>query len=708
MDTGELIAPRRTFARIAAVVAVSGALHLVSMLWATGGCLALPLDDSFIYFRYGEAIAAGRGLAYHAGDAPTTGATSLPWTLVLSLGSLLGFGGRAMIPWAMAAGGAALALAAWAAGRAGHALAPRRPGSERPGDLALAGIPFAAALVLVSGPLAWGAWSGMEIPLTAAAAVAALAAWARAGGVPDRGVALALAGLAVVRPEGAMLAGLAIVLAAAGAAAGTVPRRSIAWLALPLAAMLVVPAIAWALTGDARSSGFLAKTALGGPGADVAGAARVALLRAASLLGAQLFGLAPRADGLRLYAYESETAALFVPPGAGLVFLLGILPALAREAAERRAGAAALSAAWIAALYLATGLLEEPDAHHGRYQMPVLPVFLVWVAHGTGRLVRGLRDLRAGLARLGTGVRAALLAGGCASFAFFALAFGDQCEDIERMQIAWGEALPAIVEPGAVVAVNDAGALAYFSGVRTLDLVGLTSPGLAGAWRQGSGVLYEALEAMPPGRRPAWFCIFPNWFDLEPAGILRSVAAVRLLSPSVVDAEKVLSRADWTLAGSGDAPAAGPGARVVDRVDVADAASERAHAWRERGRERGASGGSFVRRGAAAPAGAEIVDGGRVLLGEATFEVARDPVADARLVLRLAGGRGGRVVVAVGDGPPQDVELAAAATPFHEQAVARIPHGTGRVRVRLAAPAGAPTLPLYLCHAFVLAGGAAP
>ncbi len=708
METAGLNPQRRTFARIAAWVVVSGALHVASMLWSTGGRLSLPLDDSFIYFRYGEAIAAGRGLAYHAGDAATTGATSLPWTLVMSLGSLLGFGGRAMVPWAMAAGGAALALAAWAAVRAGRALAPRRPGSERPGDLALLGIPFAGVLVLLSGPLAWGAWSGMEIPLTAAAAGLAFAAWARAGGVPDRGVGLALAGLALVRPEGALLAGIAAVLALSGAAAGTVPRRAVGWLALPLAAALVAPAIAWALTGDPRSSGFLAKTALAGPEADVAGAVRVALLRAASLIGSQLLGLGPRADGLRLYAYESETAALFLPPGAGLVFLIGILPALAREAAERRAGAAVLSAAWIASLYLATGLLEEPDAHHGRYQMPILPVFLVWTAHGTGRLVRGLRDARAGLARLGDGVRAALVAGGAASFAFFALAFGDQCEDIERMQIAWGEALPALVEPDAAVAVNDAGAIAYFSGLRTLDLVGLTSPGLAGAWRQGSGVLFEALEALPAGRRPAWFCIFPNWFDLEPSGVLRPVASVRLLSPSVVDAEKVLARADWTLAGSGDAPASAPGARVVDRVDVADAASERAHGWRARGRERGADGGSFVRRGAAVPAGAEIVDGGRVLLGDASFEVARDPVADARLVLRTAGGRGGFVTIAVGDEAPRDVELAPAATPFHEQEVARIPHGTGRVRIRLAAPRGAPTLPVYLCHAFVVAGGGEP
>ena len=71
-------------------------------------------------------------------------------------------------------------------------------------------------------------------------------------------------------------------------------------------------------------------------------------------------------------------------------------------------------------------MIEEPDAHHGRYQMPVLPVFLVYVAIGIGRLARALRGVRAGLDRLELGVRALVVGGGAVSFVFFALAYGDQ------------------------------------------------------------------------------------------------------------------------------------------------------------------------------------------------------------------------------------------------------------------------------------------
>ncbi|HMB70625.1 MAG TPA: hypothetical protein VKU85_15015, partial [bacterium] len=87
-----------------------GLMFLLAMLWATGGRLSLPLDDSFIYFQYADQAARGQPLVYQPGDAPTTGATSLPWMAVLSAVALLGFDGRAMIVPAMLLGGLLLAF----------------------------------------------------------------------------------------------------------------------------------------------------------------------------------------------------------------------------------------------------------------------------------------------------------------------------------------------------------------------------------------------------------------------------------------------------------------------------------------------------------------------------------------------------------------------------------------------------------------------
>ncbi len=694
---------RRAFVLVFAI----GLGFLAAMLLATGGDLSLPLDDSFIYFQYAKRAAEGALFVYQPGDAPTTGATSPLWMLVLSLFALLGFDGRSMILPAMALGGALLVVAVAAAGRTQRILAPRKPGSERPGDLPVLGLPLAAALVALSGPLHWGAWSGMEIALFTAAIAVAYRIVCESGAGPSAGGAGALALLALVRPEGALLAVGATGLWLLGAVGDRDARRALPWAILPLVAAAALPLVNLLVTGESRSTGYLAKSMLALPGADLADALRIVLLRGVSL-GAALFGgLGPRADGLGLYAYESEAAVLFVAPGAWILFLIGVLPALAREAGDRRPGPGTLGLAWILIVLFATCLLEEPDAHFSRYQMPVLPVFLVWVAMGVGRLARLLRDLKAGFARLIDGLRLALAAFGGLSVVFYAGAFADNAADIDRMQIALGEALGQALAPDESVAINDAGALAYFSGRRTVDLIGLTTPGFAGLWGQGSGVLWERLEAME--RRPAYFAIFPNWFDLDGLGVLRRRSSVRLLKPSIVDAEKVVYAADWSLAGSGNVPrwpvdAQGVQVELLDRLDVADVDSERAHSFTFDDREPGAAAGAFARRAAFAHDPAEIIDGARTVMGSVTFRVERDAFRPASLVVRTVTGVRQRPLVSIDGAAAAPVELYGPGPGlFHDQAVAVVPPGNGAARVTIELPedaGGSP--PLVLAHVFVV------
>jgi hypothetical protein len=668
--------------RALVAVFLIGVVFLASMLRATGGRPSLPLDDSFIYFQYAKQAAAGNALSYQPGEPATTGATSLPWTAVLSLGALLGFGGKAIIFFAMFLGGLLLTGVVRLAGDAERRL------DDHAATLPWLGLPLASGLVLLSGPLAWGAWSGMEIALFAAAITWAYREWIVADGKPTRRALLAAIALALVRPEGTLLA----LLAAAGWRLRALPV---------LGAAAVVPIVNLLATGETRSAGFVAKSMLAAPGADLLEVLRVALLRAASL-GAALFGgIGPLADGGGLYAYETESAALFVAPGAAVLFLVGVLPAAAREAGARRLGPALLGLAWIGTILVGTCTLVEPDAHFSRYQMPILPVFLIWTAVGVGRVAHALRDAGGGLSRLGAGLRGWLLVTGAASVAFFALAFGHNCRDIDSMQIRLGESLRKSLEPGAIVAINDAGALAYFSGRRTLDLIGLTTPGFAGLWTQGVGVLWEALEARSAADRPAWFCIFPNWFEFDGLGLLRRKGSVRLLAPSIVDAEKVLFRADWSLAESGHGPrsAGGTVRRVVDRLDVADPESERAHRFRWDDGERGAHAGSFVRRDES------LIDGGRTVFGEVEFDVARDATEAASLFVRSVTGVRQRVLVAVDGGSEIEVEIYAPGSGrFHEQRIGVIPPGEGNAHVRVrVVPRAADSAPLVLCHVFALA-----
>jgi hypothetical protein len=691
-------------ARILAVVAIGFLLFAGLMLRATGGRLSLPVDDSFIYFQYARQAAAGHFLSYQSGEAPTTGATSLPWLALLTLGSLLGFDGKAILVFALLVGGLLFALAAKATGDAERSLLSHAEPVPR-----IWGISFAGALVLLSGPLQWAAWSGMEIALFAATLAATFAAFARAEGKPGAVVAGWAALLALMRPEGALLAGTLAALWLLQALLTRFASRAWLWLLLPLAAACVQPLVNLLATGDVRSSGFLSKSLFAAPGADVVAIVRIALLRAASLAVSLFGGVSLHADGLGLYAYDSEAAALFVPPLSGVFFVIGILPALQREWQERRVGAGWLALVWIGTVLVATATLEEPDAHFSRYQMPILPLFLLYTAVGVARLARALANAGGGLARLAGGARLWLLLGGFVSVLFYAGAYADNCEDIDRMQIALGETLRESLEPEAVVAINDAGALAYFSGRRTVDLVGLTTPGFAGLWADGSGALWEKLESLPENGRPGWFCFFPNWFEFEDLGILRRQGSVRLLTPSIVDAEKVLARADWSLAGSGHEPrlleeGAGAG-RVLDRLDVADVTSERAHRFRARQPERGAGAASFARRSAFADGDeAEAIDGGRTIFGEIDFEIARSPQRLALLVARTVTGVRQRLLVSVDGGPEEPVLFyRSGAGRFYDQALVTLAPGAGAavVRVRVS-PAAASSAPLILFHLFSL------
>lgn len=698
---------------LAALVVAAGLLFLASMLWFTGGHLSLPLDDSFIYLQYAKQTASGHPLVYIPGEAATSGATSLPWAGLLAVGALFGFTGKAAIPFAMILGGAAFVLLLFRMERLSSWLDSASEESTEPGALPRettrsGAFTFATLLVFFSGPLQWATWSGMEIPLFALALAWSFESFCRSTGRMNRKLALALAVLAVVRPEGAILA---LVASLATFVNAFTERRleGTPWIVLPLAAALAVPALLLLLTGDARSSGFLSKSLFATPQSDLLDLVRVALVRMRSLATTFSGFALPLPEGTGLYAYDAKFVGLWIVPGAAFFFALGAFPRVAEEVKARRIGPGTLVSAWTLLLLFVTAFLEEPDAHFGRYQMPILPLFLLFVAQGVRSLESFFREQN-GLRSLGAGLRIALLAAGVLQTTFFALAFGDNCADIDRMHIRLADTVKRVVAPNEVVAVNDAGAIPYFSERRTLDLVGLTTPGFAGIWKEGSGTLYEALEELPPEKRPSWFCFFPNWFEFDGLGIWQRKGSVRLLTPSIVDAEKVLARADWTLAGSGHFPSpaladSGSSLVVLDRLDVAERGSERAHHFQWTNGERGGDAGTFARRASwGSEGGAEIIDGGRTIFDSCRFTMARSNVRATLLVLRTVSGARQRVEVSVDGGERLPVEVyAPGGGRFFDVALCPLPAGENPAAIELRlVSAAAESAPLILAHVFTV------
>jgi hypothetical protein len=432
------------------------------------GVSGFPLDDSWIHLHFARNVAEGLGFAYNPGR-PIAGSTAPLWTLLLAAAALVA--GPAVL----------VAKGLGVMGALGAAMVSRRAA------LAWGAPPAAATLagvaLLWSGPMAWGALSGMEVTLAALLVAAALLAVAR-----DRTAwTVSLASLAAMaRPEAAILLPL---LALAG------PLR-----ARRLAAFVLVPAVMWApavafawVTVGAPYPATAAAKVEGGLIGWIAG------LR--EPVGETLVG--------RPWAFAREWLGWLFRTHALLpLALLPALPLAWRR--ERRLGIVGLA---LLAHPLGMALLAPyrgPGFQEGRYSTHLLPLAVVLLAVGLGEVIA--RHRRAALALW---LALALWTLGPAAERY---AWGVQ--NIEAMQVRLGRWVDVTLPRRATLAVNDIGAIAYFSRRPVIDLMGLVTPEVLPYRRQGEdGVIRFVQEVCPD-----YVIVFPTWFP-------RLTARTDLLEP---------------------------------------------------------------------------------------------------------------------------------------------------------------------------------
>ena len=592
-------------------------LFAASMLYHTGGRLALPLDDSFIYFQYARQAAQGHFLEYNTGAEPTAGATSLLYTLLLVPGFWLGLDGMGIALYALALGAVWLGLSAWLL-----LLLGRRLGGSFSGWVG-------ALMFLLCGPLLWGYYSGMAIGLFAFAILLTLYLYLTG----DRRAPLAAALLALARPEGIALVLLLIALVAY--------RRALNWQwGVPLGVyVLQALLLAWC-TGEAGASGIEAKWRFAEPHGSLPEQIRAVFFDFAEFVKGILTGSLGHQTSANLYAYDGNYRRMVFAPFIALFFLAELSYRLWSELSERKLGVAALGGAWFVGGVLLTCTLVESDAHFNRYQQPFLPLYILFAALGLGRL-----DVVGGEwgSKLARGLACFFGLWGLMSVGFFAVAYGENCSDIRNQQVEMARFIDAELPPDARIAVNDAGALRYFSRRQTIDLVGLTTAGTSAPWRHGSGSLFERLEAMPPDQRPQYFAIFPNWFNFPEGIFLQPLHRIRVFEPSIIDAEKVLYQANWAASLSGEAirnrTLLEEGWRVVDKVDVADLESERRHGYQSTVWVPGNGEANLLLVLSAADAPQAVyIDGGRTVTGGERMEVVLNAGQPATVIMRTVTG----------------------------------------------------------------------
>ena len=478
--------------------------------------VGFPLDDAWIHLHFARNLAEGAGFSYNPGR-PVAGSTAPLWTLLLAAGA--------------AAFGPSLALAkaTGVAAALGAALLTRRAA------LAFGAHPAAALVAAVgllwTGPMAWGALSGMEVSLAALLVAAALSAHGR-----DRlawsAVWAALAVLA--RPESLLLVPFLALARPLGL------RRALVFTGVTAAA--VTPMVLFSLwtagvpypaTAAAKVEGGL----IGWLGGFREPASVTWLVRPWEFSREWIVWLATTQWLLPL--------ALF----PGLV--------LAWRGGGRALGIPALA---LLAHPLGMALLAPyrgPAFQEGRYSIHLLPLAFVVLSVVAGAVVAGtagpasaeggLRQMRRGSDTPGQPawfrlwLRVAVvayLAAAAATLVPAADRYGWAVQNINAMQVHLGRWVDAHLPKSARIAVNDIGAIAYFSRREIVDLMGLVTPEIVPYRRQGGpGVLRYVLETCPDH-----VIIFPAWFPqfASSGTLLQPVYRVRLERNEVAGAPEMV------------------------------------------------------------------------------------------------------------------------------------------------------------------------
>ncbi len=627
--------PARTLGRralaYAPALAASAALgtSAIRAIFAATGRPALPLDDAFIHLQYAKRLAEGSFFSFVPGEGFSTGATSPAWPLVLAPFHAIGVRGLALV-WV-----------AWLLGTLAHAataVETTRLASRLTGRAAAVG---AGAMCLAFAPFAWFAWSGMETMALAwvllrAARVAAEWIEARAGEAeasPRARAELVAIGLVapLIRPEGllaSLLVASALAIRPRSARFGHVAR--LAALA-PLLGPLVVPLTNLALAGHAASTTTEVKWLAMSPYVTHAALREAVLTNAKLLVGSILDG--------------GDWTWIFLPQGTAAILLAGLVALLAglRRSPARAAFTLAIALGALIPCTYASFLWNRL-----RYVWPFLPAAFIGAACVAREIGSLCRLVRARLAFV-TPMLVGVFAGALATKLPGALRdLAQSAHAIDGQQVALGEWAAANLPKTARLGVNDTGAIAYFGGRRTFDVVGLTTEGEARYWNAGSGSRFEHYERLPADRRPTHFFVYPHWMGCAPV-LGRVLTEATVVDQSILGGPTmVVYEARWDDVDSGARPVLIPPAgRLVDELDVADLESEAAHGYALAGaRDLDDRAVWLESPDGVAP---RIAEGGRFLRARDEFTVRAEPGRAARLAMRVGADEAVELVVRSGD-----------------------------------------------------------
>ncbi|MEN8172682.1 MAG: hypothetical protein ABFS03_07345 [Chloroflexota bacterium] len=458
---------RRTISILGIISALSLTAYLLTSYYFYR--IGFPLDDAWIHQAYARNLALNHEWAFISG-IPSAGSTGPLWAGLLAVGYLLK---AAPYFWTFLLGWFTL----WGIGVLGAAifsiLAPRSTDK----------MIWAGLLLILEWHLVWAAASGMETLIFALLGLAVLGALTyiehrKIKGQIKQWVSIgALIGISIwLRPGGITLLGpaLATILFSSNIFRKKIRRLSsllvgFSMVFFPYLLFNRIIANAW------WPNTFYAKQA------------EYAFLQSIPLW--KRF--------LELGVIPLVGVGITLLPGMGI---------LLKNAVEKKRLSIIFGSIW-AAGYLGLYVWRLPVTYqHGRYLIPMMPIFFVWSFAGFALYLENItsnqirRIIKKSWALLNI----------CVLLAFWwlgALAYARDVAVIETEMVAVAHWVEQNLEADVVIAAHDIGALGYFAERPILDLAGLISPDVISFIRDEA-----ALDDYLDRQGAAYLITFPNWY----------------------------------------------------------------------------------------------------------------------------------------------------------------------------------------------------
>jgi len=429
--------------------------YVATILHFTNGVLAVPLDDAWIHYQYARNLSQGDGFSYVPG-VPTAGSTAPLWTMLLAGIGL--FTTDFLLPSLLLSSGLFL-LTIWLTYRLALSVTGRW------------GLALTAAFgVAITGRLLWASLSAMEVTLFTSLSLAAVWAYQKRG---MDGLTAVLFGLASqTRPEGHLLFGLAM---ADHLFTTYRQHRRLAWKQLVAAtavySIIQLPYALFSLsiTDHPLPNTFYAKSR-----------------------GVELYSWRTLRETWLLHGRDNALSILLLPFGVVALWRRNHLICL-----------------WTVGMLLAIPFIVPFLWHHGRYTMPLLPFQMILAAAGiwwpADRFPRQQYAVRVGLLLL-------FAAAGAWRLPYWADMLGYNSREIQEIDVEMGRWLAENIPADEIVAVDDIGAITFFSPRPILDLNGLVSPEMWAVMAMPN--FSEATIRLLAVNEVNYMAVFPDWHKL--------------------------------------------------------------------------------------------------------------------------------------------------------------------------------------------------